>query len=143
MQKERVISLLLGAMAIFDAILVVWAFGFPDLWFQLFHQSMEASASGELLLKRCGANWAAFGLFQAIAWKFWKSQTFWLAVVAGVRFSDIFTDPAYTLFAGDPTWFAYATLPIMGLCNFALGWFFLTSFLKIQSGDLKPSTSTS
>ena len=136
MQRERLVPIFLGALALFDALLVVWAFGFPDLWFQLFHTSMEATPAGELLLKRTGAAWGAFALFQGLALANWKSQPFWLPVVAGVRFSDIFTDPVYTLFAGDPSWFAVLTLPVMGVLNFALGWFFLTTYLEHAGGEV-------
>lgn len=128
--RESVVSILLGSLALFDVLLVVWAFLVPELWFDLFHQTPGPSSEAFVLLKRCGANWAAFALFQGIAWRHWREQPVWLAVVAGIRLSDIFTDPMYALVAGDATWLAQLGLPLMGACNLALGWFFLTAFFE-------------
>ena len=128
MRNERVISGVLGFLVLFDLLLVVWAFGFPELWFLIWHGSADAPPHAELLLKRVGANWAGFMVFQAVALKYWKSSPVWLAVIAGVRFSDIFTDITYAVFAQDATWFAYVALPPMGLINFALGWYLLTAY---------------
>lgn len=135
MRSPRVVSSLLAALALFDLLLVGWAFGFPDLWFTLFHTDLQGSAGAELFLMRCGAAWGAFALFQGLAWLNWQRQPFWLVLIAGVRFSDIFTDPVYTLFAPDPSWFALLTLPLMGLGNFALGWYFLTTYLRGLPGE--------
>lgn len=129
MRNQRLIQTLLVGLVVVDAVLVVWAFGFPDLWFDSFHRTLEGSAGAELFLKRCGANWAGFLLFQVLALMYWKAQPFWLAIVAGLRFSDLFTDAVYALFAEDLTWLASLSLPVMGLLNFALGWFFLRSYL--------------
>jgi hypothetical protein len=126
--KEWLIDTLLAALMVFDVLIVVWAFGLPDLWFTLFHTDPAPSSEAFVLLRRCGANWAAFALFQGIAWWHWKSQPVWLAVIAGVRLSDIFTDPVYALMAGDGTWLATLGLPVMGVMNLLFGWFFLTAF---------------
>ncbi|MFW5876878.1 MAG: hypothetical protein ACOCXM_09085 [Myxococcota bacterium] len=138
MRSHPLIQALLVGLVLVDAALVVWAFGFPELWFGLFHRTLEGSAGAELFLKRCGANWGGFLLFQLLALKYWKAQPFWLAIVAGLRFSDIFTDAVYALFAEDLTWIAALSLPIMGLLNFALGWFFLRSYQLISSDPPTP-----
>ncbi|MFB6264486.1 MAG: hypothetical protein ABEL76_12820, partial [Bradymonadaceae bacterium] len=97
----------------------------------VFHTNLEPAPGAVLFLKRCGAAWAGFALFQAIAWRHWREQPVWLAVVAGIRFADMFTDPIYALFATDPTWFALISLPATGMANFALGWFLLTTYLRV------------
>lgn len=134
-QNDRVIDAVLAFVVTVDVVLVVWAFGVPELWFELFHLEPEPSSEAMVLLRRCGGNWAAFALFQGIALWYWKRQPVWLAVVAGIRLSDIFTDAVYALTAGDPTWLAQAGLPVMGLLNLLLGWFFLHAFFGQFGGD--------
>ena len=48
-------------------------------------------------MRRSAGQWAAFALAQAIAIICWRRRPVWLAVVAGVRFSDLFTDLSYIL----------------------------------------------
>jgi hypothetical protein len=131
-RRERQIHGLLTALVLLDATLVVWAFAFPDLWFRAFHGVESGSALSELFLRRCGANWAAFLLLQAIAWRRWRADPVWLVVVAGVRLSDIFTDATYAVLSPDPTWFSWATLPLMGLVNLLLGLFLLASYRRLR-----------
>ncbi len=131
-QRKRQVHALLTVLVVFDAALVLWAFVFPDLWFQAFHGIESGSPLAELFLQRCGANWAAFLLLQAIAWRRWRTEVVWLAIVAGVRLSDIFTDFTYALLSPDPTWFSWAGLPLMGLINLLLGLFFLASYRKLR-----------
>ncbi len=68
----------------------------PDVWFRLFHHAAPASLD-VAFLRRSGGQWAAFALAQAIALWRWRKQPIWLPIVAGVRFSDLFTDISYVL----------------------------------------------
>ncbi|MCW3474174.1 hypothetical protein [Limobrevibacterium gyesilva] len=79
-----------------DTLLFVLAWVIPDLWFRLLHESAPAGLE-VALLRRSAGQWAAFALAQAIALWRWRKQPEWLAVVAGVRFSDLFTDVSYIL----------------------------------------------
>jgi hypothetical protein len=81
-----------------DTVIFVLAWVCPDLWFQLFHHSTPAGLE-VALLRRSAGQWAAFALAQAIALALWRKKPVWLAVVAGVRFSDLFTDISYILAA--------------------------------------------
>ncbi len=133
MRSSRSIAIVLLALVVFDALLVLWAFGFPEWWFVLFHTTEQATPGAELFLKRCGANWAAFALFQGLALKYWKSSPHWLAIVAGLRLGDSFTDVTYVVFAPDPTWIAIVALPAAGIINLILGWYFLTCYFQRRS----------
>ena len=66
----------------------------PQWWFQTFH-GVQGDALAVLFLQRCGANWTAFALFQILAVARWRRSTVWLPIIAGVRFSDVFTDWTY------------------------------------------------
>ena len=68
-----------------------------------------------------------------MAWARWRNEVAWLAVIAGVRWSDILTDPTYSLLSEHPTWFSLATLPVMGATNLALGLFFFRSYRLLRA----------
>ncbi len=129
------VTALLTALVIFDFILTTVAFFFPQLWFDVFHGVAYVDPQG--FLRRCGANWAAFLLFQAIALWRWRREPDWLAVVAGVRLSDIFTDMMYANVAQDVTWFARLSLPGMGLVNLAMGVWFLRQYRLLVAEKVK------
>src|SRR5262245_7064985 len=112
---ERRVGRVLAFLVLFDLVLTLWAGAFPELWFRAFHGVPYQDREG--FLRRCAANWAAFLLFQSIALFRWKREAMWLAVVAGVRLSDIFTDVTYVIVAHDTTWFAKATLAPSSLGN--------------------------
>jgi len=77
-----------------DTVLFVMAWIAPDIWFRLFHASVAAGLE-IALLRRSAGQWAAFALAQAITLWRWRKVPAWLAVSAGVRFSDLFTDVSY------------------------------------------------
>ena len=86
----------LWAALIEDTIIFALAWLEPDLWFRLFHESMPAGLE-VALLRRSAGQWAAFAVAQAITLWRWKTDPAWLALAAGVRFSDLFTDVSYML----------------------------------------------
>jgi hypothetical protein len=122
------ITPLLAGLVLFDATLTVWAFAFPQLWFDAFHG--VAYVDPEALLPRMGAQWGAYFLLQLIALIRWRRESWWLVIVAGVRLSDAFTDLTYVAMARDLTWFAKATLPAMGPINALIGWLLLRAWLR-------------
>lgn len=93
---RTLIVLYLSAALIEDTVIFVLAWLAPGLWFQLLHNGVPAGLE-IALLRRSAGQWAAFALAQAITLWRWKSDPRWLAVAAGVRFSDIFTDVSYIL----------------------------------------------
>lgn len=123
---ERRIWAVLGFLVALDATLVAWAAAFPQLWFTTFHGTTYDDPQG--FLRRCAANWAAFLLLQIIAFASWRRDAVWLAVVAGARLSDIFTDVTYVLVAHDTTWFAKLTLAPTSLANLLIGLFLLRAY---------------
>jgi len=79
-----------------DTLLFVMSWFAPDFWFRLFHATTPASFD-IAWLRRSAGQWAAFALAQAITLWRWRKEPVWLAVMAGVRFSDLFTDLSYIL----------------------------------------------
>jgi hypothetical protein len=96
-RKLRILIVVyLWAALIEDTIIFALAWVTPDLWFRLFHNGLPSGLE-TALLQRSAGQWAAFALAQAITLWLWKRDPVWLAVAAGVRLSDIFTDVSYII----------------------------------------------
>jgi hypothetical protein len=111
------IVLFLCAALIEDTLLVLMAWLAPGLWFRVFHESAPASLD-VAFLRRSAGQWAAFALAQAVALRRWRRDPVWLAVAAGVRFSDLFTDLAYVASVPHLTRIGWALLlppPVLNL----------------------------
>jgi hypothetical protein len=104
---KALILIFLWAALLEDTIIFLMSWLAPDVWFRLFHDAAPASLD-VAFLRRSGGQWAAFALAQAIALWRWRKQPVWLAIVAGVRFSDLFTDVSYIL--------AVRSLTMLGWC---------------------------
>ena len=88
------IVIYLWAALVEDTVLFVMAWIAPDIWFRVFHAGVPAGLE-IALLRRSAGQWAAFALAHAITLWRWPKEPVWLAVSAGVRFSDLFTDVSY------------------------------------------------
>ena len=126
---RRKISGLLIALFSLVIIIALVAFFFPLLWFKIFHDAPYIDPQG--LLPRCGANWLAFALVQTLALLRWEKKPYWLAIVAGVRLSDVFTDWAYLMSCSSITVFGGISLILMSPLNLLFGIYFLTTYKKI------------
>ena len=104
--KALILIFLWGAL-LEDTAIFFMAWFAPELWFQLFHRAAPASLD-VAFLRRSAGQWAAFALAQALALWRWRRQPVWLPIVAGVRFSDLFTDISYVL--------AVPSLTTLGWC---------------------------
>ena len=91
---KTVIVIYLWAALVEDTALFVMAWIAPDIWFRVFHAGVPAGLE-IALLRRSAGQWAAFALAHAITLWRWRKEPVWLAVSAGVRFSDLFTDVSY------------------------------------------------
>jgi hypothetical protein len=110
----------------FDVVLTVLAGFFPQLWMDAFHGVPYDDP--QQLLRRCAANWVAFALCQGLAFSRWRTQPSWLAVVAGVRLSDIFINATVVGPARDTTVFAKLTLAPMSVINLLMGRWLLRAY---------------
>jgi hypothetical protein len=100
-----------------DTALFALAWIAPDLWFRILHASAPAGLE-TALLRRSAGQWAAFALAHAIALWRWRKKPEWLAVAAGVRFSDLFTDISYILAAPSLTrigWIVLIPPPLLNV----------------------------
>lgn len=105
-----------------DTLLFLLAWCAPALWFSLFHNATPAGFE-VALLQRAAGQWAGFALGQAIALWRWRKQPVWLPIVAGLRFSDLFTDVSYILAVPSLTtlgWCALLPPPFLNLLGVLL-----------------------
>ena len=97
--RLRVLILVyLWAALVEDTVLFLMAWLAPDLWFRVFHSTTPVGLE-IAFLRRSAGQWAAFSVVQAITLWRWRRNPVWLAVEAGVRFSDLFTDISYVVAA--------------------------------------------
>lgn len=131
--KKKIYGLLLALISL-DITIATVAFFFPEFWFKIFHGVPYTDPQG--FLRRCGANWTAFALLQIIALAKWEKKPYWLAIVAGVRFSDMFTDWTYLWFCSNITIFGKISLFAISPLNLVFGLFFLNAYKKLTNKNL-------
>ncbi len=127
--SSRRISLLLGSLIALDTTISVIAFFFPKLWFTLFHGVDYVDPEG--LLRRMGGNWAAFAILQIVAWRKWRAQPVWLAIVAGARLGDGLTDWTCLAFAKDVTPLGWILLGAASPMNWLAGWLLIKWYRQL------------
>jgi len=127
---RRQINLILIALVIYDIVLSGICLIRPDLWYRYIHGAEYIDPQG--LLLRTGAVWAAFALFQLIARLKWEVQPLWLAVIAGIRLTEIFSDWTYLYVAEDLTTFGWIGLFVNPPMNLFLGWYFIRAFRRVH-----------
>jgi len=111
------ILIYLWAALLEDTSLFLMAWFLPDAWFRFLH-GMAPAGFDIALLRRSAGQWAAFALAQGIALAYWKKAPVWLVIVAGVRFSDLFTDISYILAVPSLTllgWICLLPPPLLNL----------------------------
>lgn len=123
---------LLGFLVALDVVLATCALALPNTWFAVMHDRPYIDPAG--LLRRTGAVWVAFLLLQAIALVRWRRAPYWLALIAGVRLTEIFSDLTTLAVADHVTWFARLTLPMATLTNLVVGWFLIVSYRRLVPG---------
>jgi hypothetical protein len=132
--RRKITSLLLLVFGLWDIVLAAAALVTPGLWFRLFHG--VGYNDPEALLARTGAVWLAFGVFQLYAWRKWEQQPYWLAVVGGMRLSEIFADWTYLFGAHDITSLGASALLTATPSNVFFAWFFIDTSVRITRAQL-------
>jgi hypothetical protein len=127
---RTLVKLLLLVLIVKDIILFTLCFWFPETWFKVFHGAPYVDPQG--LLQRTGAVWLAFTLMQIVAFLRWEKQPFWLVVIAGVRWTEIFSDWVYIYVASSMTWFGRLGLFIAPPGNFVIGCFLIWVYQQMM-----------
>jgi len=123
------INLLLAFLVLLDLVLSTVCLFFPETWFRVFHNAPYVDP--QALLRRTGAVWAAFTLFQFIALLRWRSQPYWLPLVAGIRLTEVFSDWVYLYMADSVTWLGRAGLLASPPANILFAWILIKSYQRL------------
>ena len=102
-----------------DLVISILAWSDPGQWFSFFHDSIPQGLE-PALLRRAAGQWTAFALAHALALIFFRRRPVWLAIMAGIRLSDVFTDLFYMLSAQPLTahgWLVLAPLPLINVAG--------------------------
>ncbi|HKR11630.1 MAG TPA: hypothetical protein VJT15_06220 [Pyrinomonadaceae bacterium] len=130
-QLRTFIYVLLAFLVILDIVLSVVALCFPDTWFMTFHGVPYDNLDAQGLLKRTGAIWVAFTLLQLIAFFRWEKEPWWLVLIAGVRWTELFSDWTYLYVADTITTMGKIGLLIAPPGNLVFGWILIWVYKKI------------
>jgi hypothetical protein len=99
-----------------DIILFLLAWVTPELWFKAFHNTVPLGLENALIRRGAG-QWAGFALVQGITLWRWRKEPVWLAVTAGARFTDLFTDISYIVAASSLTMTGWIMLTPLAVLN--------------------------
>lgn len=127
--RKSVTNLLLLFLVLLDLALSTLCLFFPEIWFRVFHNAPYVDPQG--LLRRTGAVWAAFTLFQFVALVRWRSQPYWLPLVAGIRLTEVFSDWVYLFMCSSITWFGKMSLLTAPPANVLFAWFLIASYRRV------------
>ena len=124
--RARLVDLILIALIVFDLVVAVGAFLFPQLWYRILHDAEYVDPQG--LLRRTGAIWVAFSVLQVLALPRWRAACHWLALVCGIRLSEMFADWTYLAFAASVTPFGTVALIVTLPANLLICWFLFATY---------------
>lgn len=126
------IDALLAFLVVLDLALAILALGFPGTWFAAMHGLAYDDPAG--LLRRTGALWLAFGALQLLALLRWRKQPYWLPLIAGVRFTELFSDWVTILAAKQMTLAGTLGLVISPPANLIFGLILISTYKRMQDG---------
>lgn len=136
LRSTRTINWILFALVCLDITLTTFAVAFPDTWFHVMHGIPYADHDPAGLLRRTGAMWFAFTLVQVAALLGWQQRPYLLAMVAGVRSTEVFSDWT-TLVVAQVTPFARVALFTSPLVNILLVVLLLAKYRQLQPRRLR------
>ncbi|TMQ13266.1 MAG: hypothetical protein E6J90_28950 [Deltaproteobacteria bacterium] len=128
------VNVVLFLLVVLDVFLSTVAICFPEHWSQTFHAMPYDDPAG--LLRRTGSVWVAFTLLQAIALFRWQKQSYWLPLIAGVRFTELFSDWVTIIAAKQMTTLGTAALLISPPGNLLFGLILISTYKRLKDGPL-------
>ena len=132
------VNLFLIGLILLDVALSTLALFFPGFWFHNFHDLPYVDPAG--LLRRTGMVWVAFTLLQGLALWRWRRESWWLVLIAGVRFTELFSDWMTIYIAQQMTLRGTIELAISPPANLLFGLVLIATYRRLESGPL-PSGS--
>ena len=122
-------AVLVAALCV-DTVLPLMAIYSSQTWFDRLHGGIQPDALHLAFLYRCAAHWTAFALVQLTALGVWRRYPVWLAITAGARLTDVFTDATYWATAPHLSHEAW-TLLVPPILNAAMAVFLLVAHRRM------------
>ncbi len=116
-------------LVLMDLVLSVWALFFPALWWQFFYDRPYEDPQG--LQRGFGALWAGFLLLQGLAYLRWKCELWWLPLIAGVHFTEMFVNWMLLAVGEQFTWYGWIGYALTPPATVFFSLFLLTRYHKI------------
>jgi hypothetical protein len=127
MTFPRYVRPLLVFLVLLDAVLVAVTWFMPEQWWSIMHGAPPV-ADPFHMLRRLGTIWFAFFLLQLVALFRFEQAPQWLAVIAGVRLTEMFADGVYWAGAPSLTWFGTQGLLSSPPSNILFGYLLLRAY---------------
>ncbi len=122
------VNYMLILLIVLDLVLSTWALFFPELWWKIFFDRPYEDPQG--LQRGFGALWAAFLLLQVLAYLRWKRELWWLPLIAGVHFSEMFVNWVLLAVGEQATWIAWIGFGLTPPSTVFFAWFLLDRYKK-------------
>jgi hypothetical protein len=129
----KFINGLLLFLVLLDLFLFLVCLMSPPLWIKLMHGIDGSDPLG--LIRRLGAVWLAFFVFQLIALFAWRDYTWLLVLVAGIRLTECFSDWIYWFFSDHHTLFGNFGLLVAPPSNLLFGYILIKAFLNLNENN--------
>ena len=133
LRSPRTVTSVLVALGVWDIILSYLAILRPHRWFELFHAA--PAVDPQALLQRTGAVWIAFTVLQFVAAARWQRQLHWLPIIAGVRWTELFSDWTYAALAQQVTPSGKIGLFIAPPANLVLGMWLMSVYRRARAEE--------
>jgi hypothetical protein len=127
MSRRTVKLLLLGLIAL-DVVFPLVIFLSPATWTGTMNAMPPDDPMG--LLHRLGAGWAAFAVWQIVAYVHWERDPGWLMLVAGIRLTESWADWFYLGYADHATLFGTVSLLAASPVNVLCGWLLYRAYRR-------------
>jgi len=137
---EKQVNYMLILLIVMDLVLSAAALFFPGLWWKIFSDRPHVEPQG--LQRGFGALWAGLLLLQVLAYLRWKRELWWLPLIAGVHFTEMFVNWVLLAVGEQLTWIAWISYGLTPPATVFFSFFLLNRYQKIvaaqeSSGQLK------
>ncbi len=123
------VNYMLILLIVMDLVLSVWSLFFPELWWQFFYDRAYEDPQG--LQRGYGALWAGFLLLQVLAYLRWKRELWWLPLIAGVHFTEMFVNWMLLAVGEQFTWMGWIAYALTPPATVFFSFFLLNRYKKI------------
>ena len=129
------IKFLLIFLTLIDIFLIIMGLVFPAVWLKWIHGVYVPDHQG--LMIYIGGIWLAFASLQILATILWENHVYWLAVIAGVRWTESCAGWLQLMAANDLSAFGKIFLASVPAANLVFGYILIRCYQELRTFDLR------